>query len=164
MTTRSVRAAIAAARIWTALYTWRLPHALRDRRRAEIESDLWESCDGDAADSALAWQIISRLLLGMADDVRWRVDHAAVGSSQRQRLAVALTAALLLTIAWIGVTARRVDPPQPPVAPGLDWRHRQRQAPPPPPPPPPPCNPPGIGRPAFSPCTPFPVRHQGGHS
>jgi len=160
MTTRSVRMARAAVRLWTAVYTWRLPPVLRDRRRAEIESDLWES-GGDGAASST--EIMGRLLIGMADDVRWRVEQRAATSSQRQALAVALTAAVLLTFAWIGVTARAVDPPHPPDAPDLDWRHRRRPAPAPPPPPPPPCNPPGIGRPAFSPCTPYPVSVQGGH-
>jgi hypothetical protein len=37
------RAAIAAARMWARLYTWRMPRTLREARIAEIESDLWES-------------------------------------------------------------------------------------------------------------------------
>jgi hypothetical protein len=34
---------VACVRRWTCVYTWRLPPAVRDARREEIESDLWES-------------------------------------------------------------------------------------------------------------------------
>jgi hypothetical protein len=147
--------AVAIVRAWTFVYTVGLPTDDRERRRAEIESDLWENANDPAGGAALAGRIISRLILGLVDDVRWRVEQTKTRASQRQALAVMLTAAVLLLFVWIGVTTRHVDPPQPPEAPDLDWRHRHRPAPPPPPPPPPPCNPPGIGRPAFSPCTPY---------
>jgi hypothetical protein len=62
------------ARAWTRVYTWRLPAAVRDARRAEIESDLWEfQRDATAArEINVAMQIAARLLLGMADDIAWR--------------------------------------------------------------------------------------------
>jgi hypothetical protein len=38
-----VRLASALVRAWTIAYTWRMEPVHRDARRAEIESDLWES-------------------------------------------------------------------------------------------------------------------------
>ena len=155
MSDRALRAAVAAVRLWTRAYTRGLPDTDRERRRAEIESDLWESVNGNAAGPLRAWQIVGRLLLGLGDDVRWRVEQGEAAAPQRQAITIALCAIALLAVMWIGVSARRIDPPQPPAAPDLGWRHVSRKAPPPPPPPPPPCNPPGIGRPAFYPCTPY---------
>jgi hypothetical protein len=148
-----VRIAIAVARVWTAVYTWRLPQPLRERRRGEIESDLWESRLEEPHDATLALHIVARLVRGVSDDVRWRVEQASAPSPARRLVAMAVGAAALVACVWVAVNVSRVDPPQPPQAPELDWRHRNRPAPPPPPPPP--CNPPGIGRPAFSPCTPY---------
>jgi hypothetical protein len=45
--------------------------AERDRRRAEVESDLWES----SRDPIGRRQILSRLLLGVADDVGWSINY-----------------------------------------------------------------------------------------
>jgi len=148
----TARAASAIVRAWTLIYTWGLPSGDRKRRRTEIESDLWESTHDDSGQRLTTSQVIGRLLLGIVDDLRWRVEAAP---PRRQAVAAMLTAAVLLTLVWAGVAARRVEPPQPPDAPELGWRHKPRKAPAPPPPPPPPCNPPGIGRPAFSPCTPY---------
>ena len=38
-----------AVRAWTRLYTWRVAPSLREARRAEIESDLWEHLHADGA-------------------------------------------------------------------------------------------------------------------
>jgi hypothetical protein len=152
------RAAIAIVRAWTWVYTWGLPPADRERRRLEIESDLWESGNDHTAGPSLAAHIVARLLLGIPDDVRWRIEQAELPASRRHAAATALTAAALLTLVAIGAAARRVEPPQPPGAPEIAWRHTRQPAPPPPPPPPPPCNPPGIGRAPFSPCTPIDAR------
>ena len=58
--------AITVTRWWTRVYTLGLPADLREARRAEIESDLWESLHDPDAPSP---QILPRLaggLLGMA--------------------------------------------------------------------------------------------------
>lgn len=149
------RAAIALVRAWTFVYTSGLPRADRERRRAEVESDLWESSRDHAADPTLAFYIAARLLFGIVDDVRWRVEQTQVNVPHRQAIAMTLCGAALLLVMWIGVNARDAGAPQPPHAPVPEWRQARRKAPAPPPPPPPPCNPPGIGRPAFSPCTPY---------
>jgi hypothetical protein len=58
-------------RWWTRLYTVAMPLEQRERRRAEVESDLWESL----RDPAGSRQILPRLLLGVADDVGWSITH-----------------------------------------------------------------------------------------
>jgi hypothetical protein len=63
----SPSAAAGLARWWTRLYTARLPAELREARRAEVESDLWES----VADGAPSRHILARVALGMADDITW---------------------------------------------------------------------------------------------
>ena len=45
--------AVAVLRAWTHVYTWRLDPGLRERRRAEIESDLWEFQQDPAANRGL---------------------------------------------------------------------------------------------------------------
>jgi len=70
----SVLMAMAMTRWWTRVYTFGLPAELRETRRAEIESDLWESLhDPDAARS----QILPRLAGGVMDDVCWRANYLA---------------------------------------------------------------------------------------
>ena len=62
--------------MWTRIYTHRLPSAERRARLAEIESDLWEfEHDSDApTDGWRAVQVLARLVLGIRDDVAWRMD------------------------------------------------------------------------------------------
>jgi len=149
-----LRISLAAVRTWTRVYTWRMPRSVRDARRAEIESDLWECRAGDASGPALPIQIIGRLVLGLFDDVRWRVEHVSRDSHvARRTLAFSVASAAVLTCVWVGLIVIPGTPPQAPTAPEVSWR--RAQYPPPPPPPPPPCNPPGIGREPFSPCTPY---------
>jgi hypothetical protein len=57
-------------RWWTRVYTAGLPPTERERRRAEVESDLWES----SRDPDGSRQVLSRLLLGVADDVGWSIN------------------------------------------------------------------------------------------
>ena len=58
-------------RWWTRVYTAAMPAAERERRRAEVEADLWESL----RDPVGSRQIFSRLLFGVADDVGWSINH-----------------------------------------------------------------------------------------
>ena len=75
MITTGVGLAVSAVRAWTRVYTLGLPPELRDRRRDEIESDLWESVQGGRTDATLAWQIWGRLIGGLADDLGWRAEQ-----------------------------------------------------------------------------------------
>ena len=66
-------------RAWVRIYTAGLPPGLRDSRREEIDSDLWEQAqeaemkltDGPP----LATHLLLRWLLGLPDDLLWRVAH-----------------------------------------------------------------------------------------
>lgn len=148
MTAFLLQCAIAATRGWTRLYTSGMPAHLRERRRDEVESDLWE-CRHDAADDlSLARQIACRLLFGMIDDIRWRVESRAHARGART-IVIAVAAAAALAFLWIGLFPGDVRTPPPPAGPNLRWHVAHYPAPPPPPPPP--CSPPG--RPQFSPCT-----------
>jgi hypothetical protein len=73
--------AVALVRGWTRLYTGGMPALVRDRRRAEIESDLWESTHDDSAGGVLhrALQILVRLAAGMPSDLWWRLQYFPSG-------------------------------------------------------------------------------------
>jgi hypothetical protein len=49
---------VAAVRLWTRVYTWRMPRSVREARIAEIESDLWECQSDEASGRARPMQII----------------------------------------------------------------------------------------------------------
>jgi hypothetical protein len=151
-----LRSATGAVRAWTQLYTWRLEPSVRDARRAEIQSDLWEQLNAERAGPTLPLRIVSRLVLGITDDMRWRIEHVSRHRRSVRRLIVSsIGSAIGLAWLWVGLTFGQAEPPTPPAAPAFSWRRVQVPPPPPPPPPPPRCNPPGIGRPPLSPCTPL---------
>jgi hypothetical protein len=64
---------------WVRLYTRGLPRQIRDERRAEIESDLWEqSRDAEVAGSdgvRLFFSVWTRCLLGVVHDLAWRAEQ-----------------------------------------------------------------------------------------
>jgi uncharacterized protein (TIGR03435 family) len=109
--------AIAVVRAWTALYTWRMPPALREERRAEIDSDLWEFQQDANGDRGLgpALQVLFRLLAGIPDDLGWRLEHSASGDkASRNTIALAATAAggviFLSVLSVIASDATRKEP------------------------------------------------------
>jgi hypothetical protein len=154
--------AIALVRRWTRLYTCRMEPALRDSRRAEIESDLWEFHE-DARRSGhspagIAVHMLARLLLGMPHDVLWRFDCLDDRTKAMRRAAwltaAAAGAAACVAAAWIlfsvaslvalpplpdSISVERVMglvPPPPPPPPTREYRTRFERPPPPPPAPP----------------------------
>jgi len=139
MITTGVGLAVSAVRAWTRLYTVGLPPELRDRRRDEIESDLWESVQDGRKDTTLAWQIWARLIGGLADDLGWRSEQV-VGVLPLVFRLVATVGLITVLGLWLisAASSRLPDPPAAPRFPPLV------AAPPPPPPPPPPCAPPGL--------------------
>jgi hypothetical protein len=152
VTGRLLQVAKALVRCWTAVYTWRMPPELRDARRAEIDSDLWECQQEGPSNASLPLQIVARLVLGMPDDLGWRSEYRRPPLRAAQvtwALAAAITGAAVFTVIWLG-RAQSL-----PVPPPLVRAAAFTAAPPPPPPPPPPCPPPGTGAPAVTPCTPF---------
>jgi hypothetical protein len=150
----SLRLALALVRAWTRVYTTGLPQALRERRVTEIESDVWEHCHHSIDSAADSLAIVGRLVRGIPDDLGWRVAcFNADVPVRRWAVATVLTIAILTSSIWIVVATRTLPLPTPPAPPDLVIR--RTSYPPPPPPPPPPCNPPGIGRAPFTPCTPY---------
>ena len=142
--------AVAAAlvRTWTWIYTRGTPVFVREGRRQEIESDLWEQQHDPAggSDGRIAAQIVGRLLAGLADDLQWRFELGGM-SPLRTRMAVAAVVGVaVLGGAWIYSTAQLLNEQPPPIAPLMSFvaAPPPPQPPPPPPPPPPPAHPRGI--------------------
>jgi hypothetical protein len=138
---RIVSFAAALARLWTCCYTYDMPPALRNARRAEIDSDLWEFEDdarqhGDGP-VIIAAHILVRLSLGLVDDLSWRFERAE-GRSALRRTSwwfAAGTLGLLVVTLWLfAPLLAGPGVPSPPKPPNLNFR----ASPPPPPPPPPP--------------------------
>jgi hypothetical protein len=98
------RFAVGLVRLWCRMYTWDVSPQLAASRRAEIESDLWElQHDPEPESGASAgWRIVGRLLMGVADDVAWRMETAMDGDDPLVRRAVAFAAAatILLVALW----------------------------------------------------------------
>ncbi len=132
---------VAAVRAWTRLYTSGLPAQSRDVRRAEIESDLWEwRHDPDRGSGpGAAGHVLLRLLLGVPDDLFWRMTHVT-----SRRVATLRTAATILLFLVVWVYVQWLAPgslPTPPARPMQFVSDRPTIPPPPPPPPPaPPAN------------------------
>ena len=78
MTHYLVDGAASAIRLWTRIYTAGLPFDQSDRRRAEVDSDLWESREeasrGNRNSPAVAAEMLARLVIGLPDDLRWRYE------------------------------------------------------------------------------------------
>ena len=123
-----------AVRWWVCLYTRGLPADIRDRRRSEIQSDLWEQqCDGDRAGESnreMAWVAVHRLVRGMPADLVWR---AGTGDTLAQSLGFwfALSAIIGLWLAFLSPGVPDLDAPTPALAAfyagkGISHRHRAR--------------------------------------
>jgi hypothetical protein len=79
--------AVSLTRGWVVLYTLGLPADLRDGRRSEIDSDLWEQrwLAGRRREPPLATavEIAARTLLGVISDITWRVQAGAAARADR---------------------------------------------------------------------------------
>ena len=71
-------------RSWVALYTRSLPEAVGERRRVEIESDLWEQLNDGSAGRTSA-RVLDRCLRGIPADVWWRYRTLLEQREVRQR-------------------------------------------------------------------------------
>ena len=140
---RALRFASAIVRTWTRLYTWRMPEAVRDARRDEIESDLWESAHDPGSRAHGARQVFVRLALGIPDDLRWRLEEDAMKGSLPLRVFTGVVACVAVLVIWAALGLRSLPLPSVPGAPASG----PRAAVPPPPPPPPPLAP-GQSQPA----------------
>jgi hypothetical protein len=76
------------ARVWARLYTCGLDPDVRDRRRDELDADLWDH-QADArlrseSDAAVSAVIVLRAMRGAFDDVRWRQEAVGVDIQTRR--------------------------------------------------------------------------------
>jgi hypothetical protein len=145
----ALRGAVAAARVWTRVYTSGLPDQQRDARREEIDSDLWESVNDTTTDRrTLALQIATRLIAGMPDDLGWRSEQSAAAALWRWRIALTVVVATVFALWLVGertTTEKLPDLPESLLS--SPYKVKLIDPPPPPPPPPPPCPPAGFPRP-----------------
>jgi hypothetical protein len=89
MNSRLLSMVTALAGTWTTIYTAGMPQPVRQIRRAEIASDLWECCAevarGEQRVGHAAAEILARLFLGIPDDIFWRWEkHMNTTSTQGQ--------------------------------------------------------------------------------
>lgn len=75
---------VRSTRAWVALYTRSLPETVGERRRAEIESDLWEQLNNTSSGGASA-RVLDRCLRGIPADVWWRYRTLLEHREVRQR-------------------------------------------------------------------------------
>jgi len=133
--------AFALARLWTWIYTSGMPAALRDARRAEIESDLWESAHASdpTGTPTAALHVIVRLFRGIPDDFLWRAELMDL-RTRRHRPAAWLTLGVTLLAAalWVRAATAPLELPDLPSSPITIQAWLMHPVPPPPPPPPPP--------------------------
>ena len=141
-----LRLAITLVQIWTRVYTWRMDPEARDRRRAEIESDLFESQQDSAqlGSDRPAAHVLIRLLAGAVDDIGWRVEETAASATPFARAGVvAAIAAIAASLAWwgLGLSERRptsaptvkvfmgapYPPPPPPPRSGIERSQRRHR-------------------------------------
>jgi hypothetical protein len=73
---------------WTAIYTIGLPSDMKEGRRAEIRSDLWDQCSLAAFqdDPVLetAGHVFVRLVLGIPGDIAWRAETGVATRRERR--------------------------------------------------------------------------------
>jgi hypothetical protein len=154
MTSTFLTIAVALVRTWTRVYTWKLDPNVRDERRAEIDSDIWEQVHAPDAGATVAFEILGRLLLGMHADLHWRLEHGAPLVSARRVLLATIASAAVVLMVWAVMffgrtrTLPHTIPSPPPMR-----VVRGDVLPPPPPPPPPLCAP---GAPPQANCTRWP--------
>jgi hypothetical protein len=146
----------AAIRLWTRFYTRRLDPEVRDRRRAEIESDVFEQLEAQANDRLLAARMLVRLLAGLHNDLSWRLEASGAPHRGRRGRVIVVAATIGIVAAVWTVYGTPPDAPDPPVAPTYRSRLELRPYPAPPPPPPPLCGPSENSRRSKEPCTKWP--------
>jgi hypothetical protein len=90
---------------WVRCYTRRLPAPVAERRVDEIRADLYDHIAHERArgtsDRLIALSVLSRMLRGLAADVRWR------GRARPRRDNVLKTVAIALVLIGVGVAAMR---------------------------------------------------------
>ncbi len=102
-----IRNTTAIVRAWVWLYTIGLPRELRETRRTEIESDLWEH-ENDARDNGTppviaAMEIVLRALIGVPHDLSWRFEAIQTRRAADLKRRVTTMALSPKQIRWMGL-------------------------------------------------------------
>ena len=97
MIEKSVGIVPSLVRNWARLYTFGLNSQLREERRNEIESDLWEHAHdsefgSDASSPFCAPHALIRLLAGVPDDLLWRIEQGKDHSMKRDSQILSINA------------------------------------------------------------------------
>ena len=110
--TITLAAALGLVRGWTRLYTACMDPPVRDARRAEIESDLWELHEDarrrGASPTLIAIRMLLRLVPGIADDLAWRAEHVRVTPRIVQEALWASAIASVVLVWWLASTLQSV--------------------------------------------------------
>jgi hypothetical protein len=93
----SPHTAARVARHWTRLYTAGLPADVRDMRRAEVESDLWESL----LDATGSRHILARLALGVVDDLTWSLTQMDTNTRASAKWSIGSLLVFAATWLWL---------------------------------------------------------------
>lgn len=130
MSGRILARVVRATRWWVGVYTAGLAPEVRERRRAELESDLWEQRHEAEVlgrrPSGTAVQILRRLLLGMPADLGWRrrqeggkllavlvrgtvLGFVAIGRHRVLGAGILALAAVFLTVGFVGQASGGVE-------------------------------------------------------
>ena len=111
--TVALAAALTAVRAWTRIYTARLPPAIRDARRNEIESDLWELHEDvrrrGGSPARIAIHMLLRLVFGAGDDLLWRAEQQEAPARVVRDALWAGAAASLVFVWWLASALQAVD-------------------------------------------------------
>ena len=95
---------VGMARSWVALYTLRLPRGIREARRSEIDSDLWEQqSEGGLIgrdEHEVGLHILARLALGIPADLTWRLERGISSQSRRTQVIEGRT---MISLVAVGV-------------------------------------------------------------
>lgn len=91
-------AVVSLARGWVRLYTMGTDRASAERRRAELESDLWESVHPEGPTGApvlQAIEVVDRLIRGVPADLLWRLEARSARTHSPEETGVVLGSAEL---------------------------------------------------------------------
>ena len=112
----ALASALAIVRGWTRLYTARLQPIVRDARRAEIESDLWELHEDarrrGATPAGIAVHMLLRLVLGSVDDLAWRAEQASVPPHIVKEALWAAAVASMAFVWYLASAVQAIESPQ----------------------------------------------------
>ena len=94
---RGASVAVLFVRRWVSVYTFGLEPDVREERRAEMASDLWEHQQAGGLGLRTTIEILVRSLLGSPADVSWRLEQAQAGER--------LSGMILGVLAWLEAAA-----------------------------------------------------------